>query len=50
MTSQQYITELQNTLSLLSTKSIDEVVGILHEARLSRRNIFVLGNGGHRLN
>ena len=43
---QQYIVELQNTLGMLPVQSINEVVNVLHEARLSKRNVFVMGNGG----
>ena len=43
---QQYIVELQNTLAILPIRSINEVVDVLHEARLMKRQIFVMGNGG----
>lgn len=43
---QQYINELQNTLGILPMQSINDVVNELHKARLSKRHIFVMGNGG----
>ena len=42
----QYISELQNTLDVLPIHNINEVVNILHEARLKKSRIFVMGNGG----
>ena len=41
-----YITELEETLSRLPEALIDEVIGLMHEARLDRKQIFVMGNGG----
>jgi D-sedoheptulose 7-phosphate isomerase len=43
---QKYIADLQNTLDLLPIQSINTVVNALHDARLKKRNIFVMGNGG----
>lgn len=43
---QKYILALEDTLGQLSVERIDEVVRILHSARLDRRQIFVMGNGG----
>ena len=43
---QQYLTELQNTLAILPIHSINNVVDVLHEARVMKRQIFVMGNGG----
>lgn len=43
---QNYIGSLQNTLGRLPVTKIDEVIDILHEARLQERQIFVMGNGG----
>lgn len=41
-----YIKGIQETLNHLSLDVIDEVVKILHEARLKRRLIIIMGNGG----
>jgi D-sedoheptulose 7-phosphate isomerase len=43
---QSYITTLEQTLGQLSDELILEVIQVLHEARKSRRQIFVMGNGG----
>jgi D-sedoheptulose 7-phosphate isomerase len=43
---QDYIRQLHKTLDELPESRIAEVIEILHEARLSRRQIFVMGNGG----
>ena len=42
----QYLVELQSTLDVLPIQSINEVVDVLHQARLMKRRIFVMGNGG----
>ena len=41
-----YISELQETMNRLSVESIARVVGILQEARVSGRQVFIMGNGG----
>jgi D-sedoheptulose 7-phosphate isomerase len=41
-----YVTELQDTLERLPFEQIDQVIDVLLEARLSRRQVFILGNGG----
>lgn len=43
---QRYISDLQTTLDLLPIQSINKAISILHDARLRKRNIFVMGNGG----
>ncbi|PID86750.1 MAG: phosphoheptose isomerase [Chloroflexi bacterium] len=43
---QQYLFELQQTLALLPLESIDAVIDALHQARLKKRQVFVMGNGG----
>ncbi len=43
---QNYACELQQTLERLPYELIDEVIQILHNARLKGRQIFILGNGG----
>lgn len=42
----KYIHDLQKTLDQLPLALIDEVISILHEARLNHRQIFIMGNGG----
>ena len=41
-----YIDELKVTLDQLSEEVINQVLDILHEARLNNRQVFILGNGG----
>jgi len=41
-----YITTLQETMNRLSIESIVKVVDILQEARVSGRQVFIMGNGG----
>jgi D-sedoheptulose 7-phosphate isomerase len=41
-----YITVLQQTMDRLPRDLIAEVINILHEARMSGRQIFIMGNGG----
>lgn len=43
---QDYISQLHATLDKLPDAQIAEVVELLHEARISQRQIFVMGNGG----
>lgn len=43
---QTYISELKFTLDELSDKVIEQVLEILHEARMDNRQVFILGNGG----
>jgi D-sedoheptulose 7-phosphate isomerase len=42
----RYITELKWTLDLLPLEKIDQVISILHDARLNNRQVFTMGNGG----
>ena len=42
---QQYIKQLQGTLGILPLESIFDVIQLLHEARLSEQQVFVMGNG-----
>jgi D-sedoheptulose 7-phosphate isomerase len=44
--SRKYISELQMTLERLPVETIELVISMLHEARLSNRQIFIMGNGG----
>ena len=41
-----YIDELKVTLDQLSEEVIEEVLEVLHDARLDNRQVFILGNGG----
>ena len=41
-----YIDELKVTLDQLSDEVIEEVLEVLHDARLDNRQVFILGNGG----
>ncbi|MFC1997186.1 SIS domain-containing protein [Chloroflexota bacterium] len=43
---QDYISTLQETINLLPITLIEEVVDILHEARLTEKQVFIMGNGG----
>ena len=45
-TIQDYISQLHKTLDALPESRIIEVIDILNEARLSQRQIFIMGNGG----
>ncbi len=42
----RYVNSLKNTLDTLPMTEIDQVIALLHEARLSGRKIFIMGNGG----
>ncbi|HLA98005.1 MAG TPA: SIS domain-containing protein [Anaerolineales bacterium] len=42
----RYVNSLKHTLDQLPMTEIDKVIAILHEARLSGRQIFIMGNGG----
>jgi D-sedoheptulose 7-phosphate isomerase len=41
-----YVTKLQETLDYLPLDLLNQVIYILHEARINRRQIFIMGNGG----
>lgn len=41
-----YIEVLQRTMDRLPRELISEVINILHNARLSSRQVFIMGNGG----
>jgi D-sedoheptulose 7-phosphate isomerase len=45
-TVRNYITQLQHTLDCLPVDRINEVATVLHQARLDRQTIFIMGNGG----
>jgi D-sedoheptulose 7-phosphate isomerase len=44
--SQTYFEQLMHTIPLLPFGAMDRIVGVLHEAYLRRRTIFLFGNGG----
>lgn len=44
--SQKYINDLQLTLSRLPINLIEQVITLLHDARLRNRQVFIMGNGG----
>jgi D-sedoheptulose 7-phosphate isomerase len=41
-----YISELQNTLNQLPTAQIEAAIHLLTKARMNRRQVFIMGNGG----
>jgi D-sedoheptulose 7-phosphate isomerase len=41
-----YIEELQQTMNKLPQARIEQVIQLLVEARMSRRQVFIMGNGG----
>ncbi len=43
---QSYIVELQQTCGQLPYNRLNEVIAVLHEARINGRQIFIMGNGG----
>jgi D-sedoheptulose 7-phosphate isomerase len=42
----RYIRQLQTTLDELPVEQIERVIDILYEARLSGKQVFIMGNGG----
>ena len=42
----QYIQEMHTTLDALPVENINTVIDVLHEARLTNRQVFIMGNGG----
>lgn len=43
---EQYAAEVKRTLDHLPWPTVDKIVQVLHEARLNRQRVFVVGNGG----
>lgn len=41
-----YFSSLQETINRLSTPQIEATIDRLHEARIDRRQVFIMGNGG----
>ena len=42
----QYLTDLTATVNRLPAEAIEQLIALLHEARLQGRQVFLLGNGG----
>jgi D-sedoheptulose 7-phosphate isomerase len=42
----QYVDEIKRTLDSLPWREIEETIGILQQARLHDRQVFIMGNGG----
>jgi D-sedoheptulose 7-phosphate isomerase len=45
-TIQDYLDDLKQTLDSLPRERIQQVIDILHDARLNKQQVFILGNGG----
>lgn len=45
-TTETYFSDLLHAMRLMPIDNIDRVIEILHEARLTRRQVFIMGNGG----
>jgi D-sedoheptulose 7-phosphate isomerase len=43
---QNYISRLKETLDLLDETNLNKTINVMHEARLRKSKIFVMGNGG----
>lgn len=41
-----YLSEVKTTIDQIPVDRIEEVIGILHQARMNRKQIFIMGNGG----
>lgn len=46
MITETYFAELKVTLDQISMSAVEQVIDVLHEARLKGRKIFIMGNGG----
>jgi D-sedoheptulose 7-phosphate isomerase len=42
----QYLSDLHETLDLLSIESIQQVIDTLYNARIGNKQVFIMGNGG----
>lgn len=42
----KYVTGIKQTLDAMSWDALEHLVNLLHNARISQRTVFVLGNGG----
>ena len=43
---ENYLSELKGTLDQLPHDVIDEIISLIHRARVEKRQIFIMGNGG----
>ncbi len=43
---ERYLEEMRGAIETLPMETIDQVINILHEARVKGRQVFVMGNGG----
>lgn len=43
---ERYVSDLKHTLDLLPVELINELIDLLHQARVNDRQVFVMGNGG----
>ncbi|UCD99274.1 MAG: SIS domain-containing protein [Chloroflexota bacterium] len=41
-----YVDELKNILDKLSQEQVEQVLAVLHEARMANQQVFIFGNGG----
>ena len=41
-----YIQDIRKTLELIPTEKVEEVIDLLRNARMNRKQIFIMGNGG----
>ncbi|RMD51007.1 MAG: SIS domain-containing protein, partial [Candidatus Thermofonsia bacterium] len=41
-----YFSEITETLTRIDEGPINQVIGLLHEARVNGRQVFIMGNGG----
>jgi D-sedoheptulose 7-phosphate isomerase len=42
----EYVKEIQGTIENLPLNVVDETIKVLHDARMNKRQIFIMGNGG----
>ncbi len=42
----RYVTDMKETIDMLPMDKINQVIDLLHQARLDDRQVFVMGNGG----
>ncbi|MRR31459.1 phosphoheptose isomerase, partial [bacterium] len=42
----QYLEEMKTAIDLIPMDRFDQIVDILHQARLNGQQVFIMGNGG----
>jgi D-sedoheptulose 7-phosphate isomerase len=42
----KYLDDVKNTIDQIPVGCIDDIIGVLHNARVNRKRIFIMGNGG----